>query len=540
MSPQPSQQTLRAYGQFLESTIDPEATLDLIAGRPRILVFRETPKRIYIPDENVARFQVIYATEISLVGSAPGRTVLNIWVEDPAARREERVLSYLLNVYPEPRLKETLEAQFEALEQEINQAFPASRVDLGLLGDRLLVRGQAKDAIEASQILQVLVQDSSRRGRRNETDARALYVYEDRDVLLDRDEAGLRRSVLDPELLAQAGIINLLQIPGEQQVLLRVTVAEVNRSALRSIGADAQLGPGGELSFISLALPGVFPGTGGNFSVNTPDFRLALNALRQLGYARTLAEPNLTTLNGRPASFQAGDRLPVPFAQAGFGGVGQGVGFEFVGVQLTFTPYVVDRDRVRLDIAGFVSTIDDQRVANIGGTNVNGQNTRNFRTTVELRDSQTMALAGLIQTSLRGNANRVPVAGDWPFVGTLFGTKSSSATEQELIVIVTPELVHPLEACETPPLPGYDVFEPTDVEFYLANQLESRRSRDFRSPVRTDAARQHAGEVACEDSYIIGPHGPTYGCCNANGCPSPLPIPATSSLPLVPRVTADQ
>jgi pilus assembly protein CpaC len=106
----------------------------------------------------------------------------------------------------------------------------------------------------------------------------------------------------------------------------------------------------------------------------------------------------------------------------------------------------------------------------------------------------------------------VPLVGDLPVVGTLFSKKANSATEQELVVVVTPELTHPLDNRETPPLPGSDVFEPTDCEFYLLNRLESRRSQDYRSPVRTDAHRIHQFEKCCQDRYIIGPVGYSHSC----------------------------
>ena len=263
------------------------------------------------------------------------------------------------------------------------------------------------------------------------------------------DEAAERRSVVDSAEISRAGIINLLTIPGEQQVTLHVTLAEVNRSALRSIGTNLEVGGSGDVSFVSLMLPNGFAAsTGGNLSVNNPDFRLALNALRDLGYARTLAEPNLTALNGQTASFRAGDTFPVPNAQTAFGGVGQSVSQQFAGVDVQFVPYIVDRDRIRLRVRGQVSARDDEQSAEISGTNVPGQNTRDFFTTVELRDGQTLALAGLLQTTLAGESRGIPLLGDLPVLGTLFNSRSNTATEQELVILVTPVLTHPLEDCK--------------------------------------------------------------------------------------------
>jgi pilus assembly protein CpaC len=143
-------------------------------------------------------------------------------------------------------------------------------------------------------------------------------------------------------------------------------------------------------------------------------------------------------------------------------------------------------------------------------------------------------MAGLMQTTLVGNAQRVPFLGDLPVVGTLFTNKNNSATEQELVVLVTPELAHPLEKCDRPPLPGSDLYEPTDHEFYLGNRMESRRMQDFRSPVRTDMARIRRFERCCEDQYIIGPSGYCYGA-TPEGTTAPQPrSPKIVSAPAAP------
>jgi len=123
----------------------------------------------------------------------------------------------------------------------------------------------------------------------------------------------------------------------------------------------------------------------------------------------------------------------------------------------------------------------------------------------------------LIQNNFSGTSNRVPLWGDLPLIGRTGGNDNITSGEQELVILVTPVLVHPLEQCQTPPLPGNNIFEPGDVEFYLGGQLESRRSEDYRASVRTDFARQ-LRYCKCDDIFIIGPRGTTYGCCNlANG-----------------------
>lgn len=514
----PTKATKKEFDRFIPKIVDPQETLNLLAGHPRILTFADwavDPKvRLYLPDESIARADIISDTEVAVVGVAAGSTVLTLWFNDPTTESGQRVLSYNVRVFDDPSFRETL----GQIEDEVNELFPDSHVELSMVRDRLVVRGEAKDAIEAAQILSLLAQTRRRGGRRTDDGVGELsesQIFIDQDLFRLEDEAALRRSLVDPNALLDSGIVNMLRIPGEQQVLLRVTVAEINRSALRSIGADMQIGSD-DVTFLSLVADTSFGGLGGfgNLLVNKPDFRLALRALRRVSLARVLAEPNLVALNGRNATFFAGDRVPLPEATAGFGGVGQGVRFDNVGVTLNFTPYIVDRNRVRLIVAGRVSTLDEaQQQANIGGTGVSTQNARTFQTTVDLRDGETMALGGLLLNSLRSQADRVPFVGDLPVVGTLFSDKSNAYTEQELVILVTPELTHPLPACETPPLPGADVFEPSDVEFYLGNRLESRRSRDYRSTVRTDCERIKSGEHYFCDPAIIGPSGYSYRCC---------------------------
>ncbi len=134
---------------------------------------------------------------------------------------------------------------------------------------------------------------------------------------------------------------------------------------------------------------------------------------------------------------------------------------------------------------------------------VPGLNSRTFQTTVELRSGQTFAVAGLTQTTFGATTVRVPFFGDLPIVGSLAGENQTSHGEQEVMILITPDLTHPLQECATPPVAGSDVFEPGDVEFYLLNRLESRRSYDYRSSVRTDCARQKRYEH-CDDVFIIG------------------------------------
>jgi pilus assembly protein CpaC len=546
VTPHPTGAVLERFKQFVDGTIDPENTLDLMQGRPRILELKQSPMRVQLADEHVASYTIVTPTEISVVGNHVGSTVLNLWFTDPQGGRPS-VLSYLVRVIPDPEQKERLDRVYKALEREINRAFPNSAIKLALLGDKLVVTGEAKDIVEASQILRVVSANAPGGTRLGETGAGSIPVGNLNVTAIPDAEGNLPQQGLENFLLRDVNrnVVNLIRVPGEQQVMLRVTVAEINRTAARSIGLDFSiLNAAGTAVFTSTTgglIPTTITGmgattqlTGGNLPaiIDNGKVNLAIQALRNLNLARSLAEQNLVALNGQRAQFQAGGEFPVPAATLTFGAVGQGVAFIPFGVQMRFIPYITDRDRIRLQVGATVSTLAPNLGATIGagagstGTSVPGLNSRTFQTTVELRSGQTFAVAGLTQNTFGATTVRVPFFGDLPILGSLAGENQLSHGEQEVVVLVTPELVHPLQACQTPPLPGADVFEPGDVEFYLLNRLESRRSYDYRSSVRTDCARQKRYEH-CDDVFIIGAHGQANNCCPPNGpCyPALVPVP---------------
>lgn len=416
------------------------------------------------------------------------------------------------------------------LESEINEAFPDSYVKLSLVGSQVVVRGQARDAVEASQILKIVSLNvppvaAERRAEEPTVNLTQTSLLPN-GASLGMGVQGLLSDVLDGDRRQMgSNIVNLLLIPGEQQVALRVTVAEVNRSAARSIGLNFNATDDqGNVVFRSLVGGIMQLDDQGNLirplanfttMLDNGQIELAINALRQLKLARTLAEPTLTALNGKEARFRAGGQFAVPVVTGATNTGLQGVAYIPFGVQLVFTPNIVERDRVRLDVNADVSTRSLDLATNLGGdpeeggTQVPGLETRTFQTTVELKDGQTLAVAGLIKNDYGAQADRFPFFGDLPVVGRLGAFDRTSAGEQELVILITPQLVRPIDPCAAPPLPGSDVYEPDDIEFYLGAHLESQRAKNYRSPVRTDLHRQMRYRH-CADAYIIGPSG--YSC----------------------------
>jgi pilus assembly protein CpaC len=526
--PPPSSASKALVRRFLKAEIDPQMPLALAVGRPKILQFKATPLRVFLPSEDVVTAEILdqqSGQELALTGLKAGSTTLTLWFEDPASPDGKAIISYLVQVYKDPLLTRPL----GNLEDDINATFPNCRIELSELGGRLIVKGQAQDAIQVVQILQILAgargaSAGLTRVQNTPTVTNALNFTQQNDQLAQEEEAALRRETLDPVALARAGIVNLIRVPGEQQVMLRVTVAEVNREASRSIGLDltSNNGKGTIFSTWTGSLNTDPIGHGSLLaSIDSGQVQLAIEALRKMGLSRTLAEPNLVAINGTAANFHAGGQFPTPVLAAGGIGAGQNLqGVQFVpfGVQLRFVPLIQEREVIRLQFNAEVSVRDPSISANVGGTAVPGLNNRTVSTNVELRSGQTLAVAGILQTSFKSNSARVPFWGDLPILGGLGGVNSTSSTEQELVILVTPELVAPVDSCDIPNLPGSDTFEPTDIEFFVKNRLESRRTKDFRSPVRTDFAKLRVPDKCCPDQYLLGPVGPTDRPCNQLTC----------------------
>lgn len=527
----PTESAIKTASRFVQSTIDPEIPLNLVLGRPKILQLSTVPRRLYVPDEDIVRTEVIdnqSGKEIAVTGVREGSTTLIMWFDDETSPTGQSTVSYLVRVYADPILARPI----ESLEEELNLKFPNSYIELDQIEDRMIVRGQAPDSTEMAQILQVLtgargINPAQVRANRKTDQAPSITLsnaanFQDQiDTAMLDDIAAQRRRVIDPLALAQAGIINQMTVVGEQQVMLKVTVAEVNRSAARSIGLNFGIQNDSGFTVFDSAVGNLATqgGAGANLlaSLDMGQVQLAIEALRRLNLSKTLAEPNLVTMNGQPADFHAGGRFPVPIISSGGNGNGQnlqGVSFIPFGVELEFTPIIEDRDIIRLQLNAEVSTRDESLGTAIGGnggsgTQVSGLNSRNFSTTVQLRSGQTIAVAGLLQTNYGASADRVPFWGDLPFVGATGGVNRSSSGEQELVILVTPHLVAPTDEGRSRSLPGSDVYEPSDLEFFVANRLESRRSKDYRSSVRTDHARQKIAQKCRTEHFMLGQLGPT-------------------------------
>lgn len=295
------------------------------------------------------------------------------------------------------------------------------------------------------------------------------------------NEVSLRAAEIVQASSSKLKIINLLQRlsePDPQQVMLEVRFAEVEHNALLDLGAsflanrpDLQTGAAtGQfpVPFLNESSPGqlgtgtVGVPSGGDAIVHVPDFLnlffflrrdgllAVLKALKQRGKFQSLAEPNLIAYNGQEASFLAGGEFPIPLVQGNSGQVT--VVFKEFGVRLTFRPTITG-DLIRLKVKPEVSTLDFANGISLAGFRVPALKTRRAETDVELRDGQSFAIAGLLNNESFEDRQAIPWLSSLPIVGNLFKTKTDASRRTELLVLITPHLVRPLEPSEVPPLP---------------------------------------------------------------------------------------
>ena len=505
---------------LIREILEPELLLSLEPGQSKIIRTNYPVIRTAISHENVVDVQPFDTQEIEIVGQDVGETTLTFWFEVPSGA--VHVLRYHVKVDNAKKKQVKREARFQELQSRINELFPNSQVFLFPIEDKVIVRGQARDAKEAFDIMQMLGQTGgdfmrgrSGRGQYDRLRTNGLNSGGASSDLFGASSGG-RGGQDDEDLdLPRTNFINMLHVPGEQQVMLKVRIAELVRNSSRSTGVDLSA------VFGSVQLSHLISGDGNLTAIlNDGDVSFLLKAIASHGYGKILAEPTLVTISGKPARFLAGGEFAVP-TTVGIGGVGAAsTEFRGFGTELSFTPTVTDKDLVRLEVSPSFSTINPD--ATVGG--IPGLNRRSVDTTVDLREGQWLAIAGLIQDEQGGQRTRVPFAGDMPFLGGLFGNQDTSRYETELIVLVSPELVHPLEANQLPLLlPGMEVTEATDDDFFLRHQTEGYRGFDYRSTVWPEQTAQIKGEkrehfvnrlspgahrrMKTQQAFICGPSG---------------------------------
>jgi pilus assembly protein CpaC len=450
--------------------------LKIIHRRSQVLRFKQKIARTAIADPSVMDIVPFAENEIMIVATQVGTTTMSIWFEGDYGHP----LIYLIDVIRDPSLEERTRYDYGRLEEKIRALFPNSKVYLIPISGKVIVKGQAYDAKEAAEILRLVAGEvinqlgylgGPQQGYANWLDPTSTW---------------------NPNDLGANNIINMLSVPGEFQIQVTCRIAELQRSALRRLGVDFtalinnRVTIGSFMSGVAAAGAAGAQAGGANMAAvaasgatlsgiyNNGQIITLINALQAQGYAKLLAEPSVTVMSGHPASFLSGGEFAVPTIIGVGGAAGQQTTFRGYGTSVIVTPTILDKDLIRLQVLPEFSEVNNgNRVMGIPGLNA-----RRVQTTVELREGQTLAIGGLLSNRELTQSSWIPFLGEIPFIGTtLFTNKYATKDQNELLILVTPELVRPMDADEVPPVPGYEVTHPNDWELYLYGRTEGTPDR---------------------------------------------------------------
>ena len=401
-----------AQAQAPQAPLPPgvESRVLLTTGRSTVLTTDFDITRIAVTNPAIADALVVQPREVLIDGKAPGTISLIIWGTDRRTQHD------LVVQQPVP-----------ALEQQLQQLFPREDIQVALNGDAVVLSGR----VSSTQVM-------------------------------------LRVAEVAQASTPKGNVINMLTVPGATdalQVMLQVRFAEVNRRALMEVGAAFFTGIAGFKDWVGRSTTQQFPAPEFDnqeglvfsdflnlFLFNTKhNVGALLKALNQTGYFQSLAEPNLIAYNGQEASFLAGGEFPVPIIQ-GTNNNSVTVQFKEFGVRLTFRPTIAG-DLIRLHVKPEVSSLDFNNGVLLQGFRIPALTTRRAETDIELRDGQSFAIAGLIDNESQNDTAAIPVLSQIPVIGSLFKSKAERKERTELLVLVTPRLVRPLNPDDVPALP---------------------------------------------------------------------------------------
>ncbi len=443
-APAPAQ-TLRVM------TGEASAALNVPMNRA-VVVESETPfAELSIANPGIADISTLSDRSIYVLGKTPGRTTLTLLTADG------RLITNV-DVHVTPDIAE--------FKERLRQILPGEPIEVRTANDGIVLSGTVSSSAKLDRAL----------------DLANRYA---------------------PERVS-----NLMTVGGTQQVMLKVRFAEMQRSVSKNLSASLGMrNTGGGMGVV--AGTGNFTGTGAinnafdsgvlpinpqtrgalglGFTAGSLQFAVLLEALESKGAVRTLAEPNLTALSGQEARFLAGGEYPIPVA-AGDNRIA--IEYKPFGVELTFVPVVVDGNLINLTLNAAVSSIDSTVTLQTNGFQINAFKRRETSTTVEMRDGESFAIAGLLQDDFRNLNNQVPWLGDVPILGALFRSADYQRAQSELVIIVTPHLVSPTRG-EALALPTDRVRLPSERDFFLFGRVTGQRGA--------------AGEVARQD--FSGPYG---------------------------------
>ena len=440
----PAQAQVQAQAQAQGSEFTaPDGSLEVVKGQGRLVRLSGPASSVFIANPAVADVTVKSTRMVYVFGVTTGTTTLY------AVDKNENLVA---------DIKVVVTHDMDRLESGIESLVPAGGITATSVSSGILLDGSVPNATDAENLRRLATR----------------FLGENEEV------------------------ISRLKVTEPNQVNVRVRIAEVSRTAIRQIGLNFDI-LSGDFSFTSgdvfLSNPETLSGTAPFFTLTGDQFGAGLSSLssggtsilllfdllEEIGLAKTLAEPNLTAISGETASFLAGGEFPIPVNQDE-GTIS--IEFKEFGVSLAFTPTVLSGSRVSMRVRPEFSQLSNAGAVNIDGVTVSALTTRRAETTIELASGQSFAIAGLLQEDFQDAVRQIPYFADVPIFGELFKSESFRSAETELIIVVTPYIVQPVDSPEMP-LPT-DPLTKTPVD--LAHKRERKPSANLSRVVEVPVA----------------------------------------------------
>jgi pilus assembly protein CpaC len=422
-----SQEALQGSGSIVRNISRANERIEMTVNTSQILTLGTRIPRLVVNNPELVKATPISEDQVQIAALKPGVTQINLWDENG------QIYTVDLLIFGDVR----------ELELVLKQMYPESSIRVMRLTNSLVLSGQVDRAEIVSTVFR-LAEDYAPK------------------------------------------VVSNLQVGGVQQVMLKVKVMEVSRTKLRKMGVDFGVfgSSGGFVSSVSdlisasTSSPGSIAGAGGpggsiDFGVvdGSDGFFAVIDAMQRNGVSKILADPTLTAISGRPASFLVGGEVPIPVPQGNSGQIT--IEFRKFGTQVDFVPIVLGNGRIRLEVRPVLSELDFSIGVPIGTAVVPGLKSRSVDTGVEMNAGQTLALAGLIQEKIEASHQGLPYLSDIPIVGVPFRKVSEQVNEVESLVLVTPDFVEAMDPHEVPQCgPGMETMSPAHCELYWRGMIE--------------------------------------------------------------------
>jgi pilus assembly protein CpaC len=383
--------------------------LHLLVGRSLVITSPSRIKRVSLADPAIAEAIVVSPTQVLVNGKTPGGVSLLIWDENDQSQAFEV----------------SVDIDILGLSQKIHEVFPSEPVHIETSKDMVMLSGHVSSAAVADKILEVVKNSTPK-------------------------------------------VTSLMEVPTapKAEIMLQVKFADVNRAKISQLGINILSLPGsknvGTISTQQFSPPQLASSTNGpssaiglsdllNIFIFRPDINFAatIKALQNDNVLQILAEPNLITQSGKEASFLAGGEFPYPVLQStGSGGVSAAITIQFkeFGIRLNFTPTLMPDGTIHLKVKPEVSSLDFSNGLILQGFSIPALSTNRVESEMDLKDGQSFAIAGLLDDRVTEVFEKIPGIGDIPILGRLFQSRTLNKSKNELLIVVTPRVVEPLNA----------------------------------------------------------------------------------------------